>query len=512
VLHRKPKGTVTDEPIAVGAVIAGYRVERILSARDARCTFVEAAAPDGKRLAMRLFARSYGEDAELRRRVLTLGRLRDAIDAPLLRVLGAGEDRGILYVAHSLPRADTLADLLREGPLDPATAMTLLGQVAGGLETAALLGLPVGMLTPQSILVTHGRPRQALVTDFGIPAAREGGCERVGAIEAVDYCSPEAARGAPAEPASSVYSLTCIVVECLTGAPPFPYERPLQTLHAHLVEDPPRVSERRRGLTPALDHVVATGMSKRPEQRFASPQRLLRAVQKAIAVKAPIPVAASARRHVDAAAAAAEAARRPAPVAKPKSPPTRPARPASVSGPPGRRPQTVTRRRRRVALSAAPAAPAAFGLGLVVLASFAGFATGHFTGAEPAARPPAPLHADPTAAKRAADARSVDRAIRYLNAERTTARRKLRGARHPGAQAAHARALADAYRHARGLLPSQGAAAGVLAAPLTNAERAYRRLATAAGRNDSHAFGRAREDVLRRERELERALRHAQRN
>ena len=201
MLHRKPKGTVAAEPIAVGAVIAGYRVERILSVRDARCIFVEAAAPDGKRLAMRLFARSAGEDAELRRRVLALGRLRDAIDAPLLRVLGAGEDRGILYVAHSLPRADTLADLLREGPLDPATAMTLLGQVAGGLETAALLGLPVGMLTPQSILVTHGRPRQALVTDFGIPAAREGSCARGGAIEAVDYCSPEAARGAPAEPA-----------------------------------------------------------------------------------------------------------------------------------------------------------------------------------------------------------------------------------------------------------------------------------------------------------------------
>ena len=508
MLHRKPKGTVAAEPIAVGAVIAGYRVERILSARDARCTFVEAAAPDGKRLAMRLFARSAGEDAELRRRLLALGRLRDAIDAPLLRVLGAGEDRGILYVAHSLPRADTLADLLRQGPLDPATAMTLLGQVAGGLETAALLGLPVGMLTPQSILVTHGRPRQALVTDFGIPAAREGGCERGGAIEAVDYCSPEAARGAPAAPASSVYSLTCIVVECLTGAPPFPSERPLQTLHAHLVENPPRVSERRRGLTPALDHVVATGMSKRPEQRFASPQRLLRAVQKAIAVKAPIPVAACARRHVDAAAAAAEAARRPAPVAKPKSPPTRPARPASVSGPPGRRPQTVTRRRRRVALSAAPAA---FTLGLVVLASFAGFATGHLTGSEPPGRPSAPTRVDLATAEHVAEARRIDHAIRYLNAERTTARRKLRAARRPRAQAAHARALADAYRHARRLLPSQGAAAGVLAVPLTDAERGYRRLATAAGRNDSHDFGRAREDVLRRERELERALRHVQR-
>ena len=147
----------------------------------------------------------------------------------------------------------------------------------------------------------------------------------------------------------------------------------------------------------------------------------------------------------------------------------------------------------------------------MVLASFAGFATGHFTGSEPPGRPPAPTRVDLAATEHVAEARRIDHAIRYLNAERTTARRKLRAARRPGAQAAHARALADAYRHARRLLPSQGAAAGVLAVPLTDAERGYRRLATAAGRNDSHDFGRAREDVLRRERELERALRHVQR-
>ena len=35
-----------------------------------------------------------------------------------------------------------------------------------------------------------------------------------------------------------------ILVECLTGAPPYPYDRPLLTLHAHLVDAPPRVSER----------------------------------------------------------------------------------------------------------------------------------------------------------------------------------------------------------------------------------------------------------------------------
>jgi hypothetical protein len=491
-----------DQPLAVGAIVGGWRVARVLPERDERYAVVETAVRDGKRATLKLFATPVDEPDELRRRIRALANLRGAIDAPLLPVLGAGERDGVPYVAHPLVRGSTLAELLREGPLDPAAAMTLTGQIAGGLETATMLGLPHGMLTPDSVLVTSARPRQALLIDYGFAMPRGAACARAGVIRAADYCAPEAARGEPVDPASSVYALACILVECLTGAPPYPYERPLVTLHAHLVENPPRVSERRSGLPPALDDVIATALNKRPEQRHASPARFMRAAQKALAIKAPIPVAVAARRHVDAAAASA---RRPAAVSKskPQRTPSRPAGPARKAGPVVRRAPERSRRRR----FALWPAPAALGLVMALLASTAGFAAGHLVGNDPVA--PQPARAAAAVADRTTYVRGVERVMRRLDAQRATARRKLRGARRPSDQASHATALADAYQEARKDLPARpasGSAEDPLVAKLAGAERAYRALATAAKRRSARSFRAAGHEVLRREHELQRAL------
>ena len=492
-----------DEPLAVGAVVGGWRVARVLPQRDDRYTMVETAVRDGKRAALKLFRGPVDDPDELRRRIRALASLRAAIDAPLLPVLGAGERDGVPYVAHPLVPGSTLAELLRDGPLDPATAMTLVGQIAGGLETATILGLPHGMLTPEGVLVTRARPRQALLIDYGFAMPRGAACARAGAISAADYCAPEAARGEPAEPASSVYALACILVECLTGAPPYPYERPLVTLHAHLVESPPRVSERRSGLTPALDEVIATALNKRPEQRHASPARFVRASQKALAIKAPIPVAVAARRHVDAAAASA---RRPAAVSKPQRTPSRPAGPARKAGPAVRSTPARSRPRRRLALWPAPAALA---IVMALLASTAGFATGHLVSDDQGAPQPARAAAAVAVADRTFYAQGVERAMQRLGAQRTTARRKLREARRPNDQALQATALAEAYREARKGLQARSpsrATVDPLVVKLGGVERAYRGLAVAAKRRNARSFRAAGHEVLRRERDLQRAL------
>jgi serine/threonine-protein kinase len=493
-------------PTGPGATIGGYRVEEIVVRRDDGYMAARATARDGRRVALRIFP---GGDEELRRQVLTLARVREGIDAPLVPVLGAGEDGGMLYIAHAVPRGETLADLLAEGPLDAATTMTLLAQVAGALEAATLLGLPHGTLTSRSIVVTNTRPRQALLLDFGVRPGRRATCADADAIAAADYCAPEAARGEPTEPATTVYALTCILVECLTGAPPFVYDRPLETLQAHLVERPPRVAHRRSGLPAALDDVVATGLNKHPSQRHASPQRLVRAAQRALGTKAPLSVPTAARRYVDAAAAAAAeaaaAARRQAAEAerpKPKKPPQRPARPERVTG------RAAPRRRAR--LWPAPA----LGVVLALLASTAGFAAGHLSGGGGTAAPPPTRPQVSTAgAQRAAYARSVDAAMRQLSADRASARRQLRRARRASAQEAHARRLARAYRDARASLAKAvgpGFATQPLDGRLAAAERAYRELATAARRRNARAFRAAGADVRARERQLETAVNRLQ--
>jgi streptogramin lyase len=67
-----------------------------------------------------------------------------------------------------------------------------------------------------------------------------------------------------------VYSLGCVLYECLTGEPPFTKETEVATMYAHLEEPPPTVTAKRPELPAGIDAVVARAMAKDPENRYAT--------------------------------------------------------------------------------------------------------------------------------------------------------------------------------------------------------------------------------------------------
>jgi hypothetical protein len=256
--------------------------------------------------------------------------------------------------------------------------------------------------------------------------------------------------------------MACILVECLTGAPPFAHEPPLLTMEAHLGEPPPRVSERNPRLPSALDAVVARGLAKEPAHRFATATALVDAAQAALA-----PAAAPA----------------PAPAARPAPRPTR--------------------RRRRFRIPAWTA-------GVLAASAVAGFASGSADWSSP---PPSPATEraapDPALAAHADYVDKVRANVRRLAARRAALRDRLRQARHPARQAAAARSLAAAYRQARRALPRAPAgatAAHDLTGALRASEDAYRQLARAARHGDGAAWRTAAARAVRSEAQVRRAL------
>ncbi len=467
-----------------GATFAGHVLGAALPSADARASTFEAQAPDGAPVTIELVSAAASTDASLRRAVARLAARRAEIGPPLLPVLAAGVHDGRLYVVRPRPGGTTLADRLAEGPLDPSETVRLLSEVAGALGSARALGLPVDGLTPQDVLLT-GTPASALLTRFGLGPSGARACERPVGLEDAGYLAPEAACGAPVEPASTVYALACVLVACLTGAPPFAHERPLLTLHAHLTAAPPAVSSRDRGLPREIDEVVAAALAKAPADRPRSPERLMRAVQRALATSAPIPVAAPpARPRGQGAAPDAQTPARARPERK-------------------RRPRDAAPRRRRRARVPSWRAALVGAASLVVLS--AGFGAGTLAGDVRAAGPGAA--SGPMVAQRTAAVQRLDLAMARLSTRRTLARARLRRARDARAEAAQATALAGAYAGARRVADADATAAGAapVAAHLAAVERAYRRLAGAATRHDRRGFAAAGREVVAAERALDAA-------
>jgi hypothetical protein len=501
-------------------------------------TVVEAAAPGEGSVNLKVLMAPNGDEQAWRRRVVRLARLRASIDHPhLLPVIKVGESGPRLYLAAPKTSGVTLAERLRDRDLGVEEAMLVLGQVAGGLETSAAQGLLYRELTPDAIVVTEGEPTRALLGDFGIALPPSRGCELVGSVEGADYLSPEEIRGEPLEPQSNVYSLGCILVHCLTGAPPYPYGRPLLTLHAHLVDQPPKLAERRPELPAAIDEVVARALAKDAADRFQSPARLIRAARQALGVDAPIPVvgapskpaAAPEPTQVIEVAPPPPPSKKPAPrrrLVRERRPPARP-RPASREVAPKAAPVAAAKRQKarpRVAAETRSATArrerrspqpkrrrrghATGWVALALVAStVAGFASGSidWSGAPSQTAAVQTPAATAKATEQAAHVRTVSQAVARLDDRRAKARRSLRAARRPGGQAAAATQLAGAYRAARLALPAGDSTQG-LATQLHAAEVAYLDLAKAARGHSARAWRSARQTALDRESAVKAAL------
>src|SRR6185312_15602221 len=209
------------------------------------------------------------------------GRLHEPHVVP---IHSAGEIDGQLYVDMRLINGTDLDTMIKQsGPLAPARAVSIVRQVASALDAAHAAGVLHRDVKPGNILITADD--FAYLVDFGIAnAATEQRLTQVGeTLGTWTYMAPERFAGDETKvtPSADTYALACVLFEALTGTPPFTGDR-ASLVAAHLTQPPPRASTR-VGLPPALDDVIARGMAKRPEERYATSGEFARAAEAAVA-------------------------------------------------------------------------------------------------------------------------------------------------------------------------------------------------------------------------------------
>ncbi|MGW0246938.1 protein kinase domain-containing protein [Nocardia goodfellowii] len=198
---------------------------------------------------------------------------------------------GVLFIDMRLVPGTDLRTLLREqGPMAPHRAIAIIEQIAAALDAAHADGLVHRDVKPANILVTEAD--FAYLADFGI-AHTEGDAAvtQVGmAVGSYVYMAPERFDVGQVTGRADIYSLACVLHECLTGATPFPQASMSVLIRSHLTEAPPRPSVARPGVPPALDEVIARGMAKDPADRYPTAAAFAQAARGAAgAPPAPAP-------------------------------------------------------------------------------------------------------------------------------------------------------------------------------------------------------------------------------
>ncbi len=181
--------------------------------------------------------------------------------------------------------------------LDWRTLAPVIMQVCDALVYAHSCGVFHGDLKPSNIVVENFNTaaQHVRLIDFAIArpqAAADADAERAenpekqtGSIVGTPiYMSPDTFSGLPYTERSDIYSIGCILFECLTGRPPFIGSTALETLSMHAMKEPPLVSQSNPSayLPESIEALVQRCLKKNPEERFQDAGALKAAFEKAL--------------------------------------------------------------------------------------------------------------------------------------------------------------------------------------------------------------------------------------
>jgi serine/threonine-protein kinase len=270
------------ERIGLGVVGETFR------ARDVRL---------GRPVALKLLSVETASDREFVERFRREMPLIAALDEPhLIPIHDFGFQGGRLYLAMHLVEGATLHELLEgAGPLPAERALGIVDQVADALDAVHAADLVHGDVNTATV---HVAPHDfAYLVDVGLiplvgvtPTALTATATTPTTLACV---APERLTGRPVDGRSDVYSLACVLVECLTGAQPYAVDDLPSLVYAHLYPD--ASEDVLEAVPPALREVLRRGLAKRPQDRFPSAGEFVHAARRALAAEAGDDVAADDR-------------------------------------------------------------------------------------------------------------------------------------------------------------------------------------------------------------------------
>jgi len=252
------------------SLVAGYRVERLLGRGGMGAVYLADDVQLARKVALKLLVPELSEDASFRERFLRESRIAAGLEHPnVVPIYQAGDADGTLFIAMRYVEGTDLRRLLAERPLAAADVAAIAEQVAAALDAAHEAGLVHRDVKPANVLID--RREHVYLSDFGLTkqTASQSGLTATGTlVGTLDYVAPEQIQGHPVDGRADVYSLACLIHECLTGKPPFRRDTDVATLWAHVQESPPATGDT------AVDAVLAKGLAKDPDQRYSTAGQL----------------------------------------------------------------------------------------------------------------------------------------------------------------------------------------------------------------------------------------------
>jgi serine/threonine protein kinase len=280
-----PYATIQGTPIEVSiirrdtvalvrqAFLGQYDVEREIG-RGGNARIFLATDPSGRRVALKVLHPELLISVAAERFLREI-QLASQLNHPhIAQIIDSGEREWLVYYVMSYVEGPTLREWLdRHGQLPLSETLRLAADLLDALDHAHSHGIVHRDVKPANVVLsTDG----AVLLDFGIAravaAAGSDQLTRSGiAVGTSSYMSPEQITASrDIDHRSDIYSLGCVLFECLAGRPPFVHRNEAVVLQLHLTQPAEDLRNFRGDAPVELATGVAKALAKQPEERWRS--------------------------------------------------------------------------------------------------------------------------------------------------------------------------------------------------------------------------------------------------
>ena len=259
-------------------VIGRYSVGSVLGAGTAGTVYRAVDTETGTAAALKILHPHVSADQEIAPRFAREIEILEKLSHPnVVACLESGRtpaekgDRGgpgQLYYVMELVDGGTLKQLLaKKGVLDWEDAVEIGWQLCSALQHLHNNGVVHRDLKPGNVYFTPDG--QVKLGDFGVAldTSAAGLTEQGRTVGTWLYMSPEQVRGKKTDAKTDLYSLGCVLHECLTGRPPFTGANFADIFEQHLHKTPPPVRTLAPAVPGSLGGLVAELLAKDPAGR-----------------------------------------------------------------------------------------------------------------------------------------------------------------------------------------------------------------------------------------------------
>ncbi|MCK4759480.1 MAG: serine/threonine protein kinase, partial [Candidatus Aminicenantes bacterium] len=192
----------------------------------------------------------------------------------IITIFDVGREKDLTYIVMQFIEGPSLQRLIAQGEKFSVQDVTkLMETVCGALDYAHQHGIVHRDIKPGNILLDNNR--RPYICDFGVARVETSTLTQSGtAVGTPSYMSPEQVMGKKVDKRSDIFSIGCILYEILAGRRPFEAESITTVIYKIINEEPPALSELKKGLPAGFGKIIGKALAKDANNRYQNCNQL----------------------------------------------------------------------------------------------------------------------------------------------------------------------------------------------------------------------------------------------